>query len=122
MAKKTPDIAVEELKSEADKAEADAGQPPVDSSTEAGQPPVDDVGATPTKEESPEAGTQPAEEGAEVATSKARRGLLEVTNVSKGELRQHSTGLTIQAGETKGLLEDGWLENQLNAGLLLVVE
>ncbi len=44
--------------------------------------------------------------------------LIKVTNLSKNDLRQPSTGIWIAAGERRGLREDGWMRNQINAGLL----
>lgn len=42
---------------------------------------------------------------------------IEVTNVSKVDWRQPSTGMWISSGETKDLRNDGWLRNQLAARL-----
>jgi len=47
---------------------------------------------------------------------------LKVVNLRKVEFYQPSTGLRIKAGEEKYLENDGWLDNQINARLLAVVE
>lgn len=47
--------------------------------------------------------------------------LVSVSNAAKSSLRQPSSGLVIEPGKTRKLLKDGWLENQLNANLLVLV-
>ena len=44
-----------------------------------------------------------------------------VKNISKGRFVQPSTNITLWPGETKPLSNDGWLDNQVNAGLLEIV-
>ena len=43
---------------------------------------------------------------------------VEVTNLSKFEHYQATTGLRIAPGETKALRNDGWLELQIQAKLM----
>lgn len=47
--------------------------------------------------------------------------LVSVSNAAKSSLRQPSSGWVIEPGKTRKLLKDGWLENQLNAKLLVLV-
>ena len=47
--------------------------------------------------------------------------LVSVSNAAKSSLRQPSSGWVIEPGKTRKLLKDGWLENQLNANLLVLV-
>ena len=44
-----------------------------------------------------------------------------VKNISKGRFVQPSTNITLWPGETKPLSNDGWLDNQVTAGLLEIV-
>lgn len=44
--------------------------------------------------------------------------LVRVKNLTKSMLRQHNTGMVIGPSEVKELANDGWLHNQLRAGLL----
>jgi hypothetical protein len=44
--------------------------------------------------------------------------LIEVQSKIHDDLRQPSTGKWIRGNQMETLLDDGWLENQINAGLL----
>lgn len=41
-----------------------------------------------------------------------------VCNIGRGYLRQPSSGVTVYPKETKPMTDDGWLDNQIRAGLL----
>lgn len=61
--------------------------------------------------------TEETEETEAVVTLKT----VSVKNISKGRFVQPSTNITLWPGETKPLSNDGWLDNQVNAGLLEIV-
>ena len=44
--------------------------------------------------------------------------LVTVRNLSGSDLRQHGTGMVIAAKAVKDMANDGWLKNQIRAGLL----
>ena len=76
--------------------------------------------------EETEAVTEVVSEETEVV-SEGKKALIDalktvsVKNISKGRFVQPSTNITLWPGETKPLSNDGWLDNQVNAGLLEIV-
>ena len=48
--------------------------------------------------------------------------LVKVVNNTGNPMRQHSTGIVIQAKSVGEVKEDGWLQNQLKAGLLALAK
>lgn len=79
------------------------------------QPPeqLSDTGET---QEAEEGGELDAEDAAEPEAAEKPR-LLKVSSKAKMTLRQPSSGWTIKSGETREMLNDGWLGNQLRARL-----
>lgn len=74
----------------------------------------------PTEQPSETEETQETSEGAEPGTSEEpaeQPRLLKVTSKAKMALRQPSSGWIIKSGETREMLNDGWLANQLRARL-----
>ena len=47
--------------------------------------------------------------------------MVKVENLTHSLFRQPSTGITVQGKATAELKEDGWLQNQVGAGLLKLV-
>ncbi len=94
-----------------DKADAVApGQP-----TESGAGPVPQSATTSDQPAADATAGEPAQ-----AAPEEKPKLLTVTNRAKSSLRQPSSGWIIKSGESREMLNDGWLENQLNARLLVL--
>lgn len=81
------------------------------------------------KKETVEQEQKPVETQAEVPETKPEKiqapspqkpATVEVKNITKTWLRQPSSGVRIDAGQIKPLNNDGWLEGQVTARLLVI--
>lgn len=100
-----PDTATEQTPvPDSQEAETQGGEPAETAESQGGEP-----------EEPPVVTEEESEESADDAE------LVTVRNAAKSSLRQPSSGWEIEPGKSRKLLNDGWLENQLNAQLLVRV-
>ena len=97
--------------------ESGAGPVP-QSATTSDQPAADATAGEPAQADQPAADATEGEPAQAAPEEKPK--LLTVTNRAKSSLRQPSSGWIIKSGESREMLNDGWLENQLNARLLVL--
>ena len=64
---------------------------------------------------------KPAATAKKTATAPVKPQGLQVKYLGRSFIRQPSTGVTIGHGQTQFVKEDGWADNQIKSGLLVVV-